>query len=135
MNKVKIIASALLFLLALCLIVFFPEIMMNANGKVPMGTYVAWFAIVFYSMFWYYLLPVSLNIRFLRNLKRWKDLYFLLAVSWGFVSAWLAGNWQFAFRNTPSRFNIWIAFTVFILVLPILVQLFIAFQKINQKKK
>ncbi len=134
MKKIKITVSALLFILALALLIFFPELMLNSTGNIPLGTFIAWFVLVFYASFWYYMLPDYLNSGRMRFLKGYKNIYFLCALSWGFVSALLAGNWQFSFKNIPFRFELWIVFTVVILLFPILILFLIFIQQLFHKK-
>ena len=135
MRKVKIIISGIFFLLAVFLLVFFPEINVTSNGKIPAGTIISWLAVVTYSMFWYYISPDYLNTPFFRNLKRLKDIHFLLALLWGFFSALLAGNWRFSFQNQPIRFDLWIGFTVFIVVAPFLLLIIFGVRKLISKNK
>ena len=122
-----------MFLLAICLLAFFPEFNLTTNGKVPMGTYTAWFAILTYSMFWYYISPDYL--KFFRYFKRLKDIHFLLALLWGFFSALLAGNWRFSFQNQPIRFDIWIVFTGFLVIAPLLLLIVFWIRRIVSENK
>ncbi|HPF51045.1 MAG TPA: hypothetical protein PK335_05695 [Draconibacterium sp.] len=121
MKKAKIIISGLLFVFAIILLAFFPESMMDSVGKVPLGTFIAWFAVLFYAMFWYYFFPERMDSKFFRILKRLKNTHFILAILWGFFSALLAGNWQFSFQNRQIQFKFWIIFTGFLVVTPLLV--------------
>jgi len=133
MKKVKIIVSGIFFLLAFLLLVFFPEVNTTSTGKVPMGTYIAWFAVLTYSMFWYYILPDYL--KFFRYIKGLKNIHFLLALSWGFFSALLADNWQFSFQNRQTQFEIWIVFTGCLVVTPLLLLVFLGVRRLIYKNK
>lgn len=54
----------------------------------------------------------------------------LIAASlWGIISAALAGNWALNYSN-KNVFFIWIVFTVFILVLPLLSLLLLGLKKL-----
>jgi len=135
MKRVKIIFSGLLVTLAIILLVFFPESMMDSAGKVPLGTFIAWFAVLFYALFWYYVLPDHVNSRFFTKFKRWKDIYFLLALLWGFFSALLAGNWQFLFQNRQIQFEFWIIFTGFLIVAPLLLIVILEMRRLIRRDK
>lgn len=135
MKKVKILISAVFLLTSVSLLVFSPDIMVSSNGDTPMGTFVSWFAVISYALFWYYILPDFTNARFFRYLRKVKDIHFLLSLFWGAISALLAGNWQFTFHNRPIQFEIWMIFTCFLVVGPLLVLIILGVRRFICKDK
>lgn len=75
MKKIKIAASGIFFT-GIFPFDIFPEINLISAGKALMGTFIAWFAVLTYSMFRCYILPDYTNIPI--QFKIWMELQYLL---------------------------------------------------------
>jgi hypothetical protein len=145
MKTARIIAY-LSMLLMLSATVFYPKFLLIAlleDPYLPMGTIVAWFALVAVNMLPYLLsarLRTSKNLLY-RILRTIAYLFAGLALFWGFISRLLAGNWNYTFRSKPDFVGSVLAGEVFeifwqtlaIVPLAILLIIFIDVRLINRK--
>jgi hypothetical protein len=101
----------------------------NLGFEIPFGTLVSWMGLFAYALLFYYLLPSGKRTFFMRSVEKVLLVNLIAASLWGIISAALAGNWALNYSN-KNVFFIWIVFTVFILVLPLLSLLLLGLKKL-----
>ena len=106
MRTARIIAY-LMMLLMISATVFYPKFLLIPiieEPFLPMGTFVAWFALIAVNLQPYLLsqrIRTSSKILY-RMLRTITLLFSSLAILWGFIARILAGNWNYTFRSTPD---------------------------------
>jgi len=133
-GKIKSIVAGALLLLAVFLLTSQPELLIKSVLGVPLGTFISWFAVMMYGIFWFYLLPNKSGSNFFKFIIILKRILLLLALFWGIYSALLAGNWNFSFQNKPVRFELWIVITTLVIVLPLIILTALAVHRIFSRK-
>ena len=144
MKKARILALSLILLMILAS-KFFPDFLVLALLKepyLPMGTLVAWLAIISIAI-----LPWLAS----SGVRQGQTLYFLVlkyltflatgsALLWPFVGRLLAGNWHFSFSNaavefigSPEAGFLYWRFTGLVVMLPLLVFILIWGQYLVRK--
>lgn len=93
------------------------------NIQIPAGTLISWLGLFAYSLLSYFLFHSKKKSSFEKVSKDILLSNVTLAACWGFISALLAGNWAFAFQNSPLLFKVWIGITLIIILIPLIVWL------------
>ncbi|WP_346857439.1 hypothetical protein [uncultured Draconibacterium sp.] len=131
-KKLKHIVPILFLVVAVYLVFFKPASLtrsLNVGIEVPIGTLVSWMGLFAYALLFYNLLPSGKRTFFVKGVQKVLLVNLIAASFWGIISAALAGNWALNFGN-GNVFFVWIIFTVFILVLPLLSYLLLGLKKV-----
>lgn len=119
----KLFIVFLISIIAFLLFVFLFKaewLTIGIGRNLPAGTLISWLLIVAFAAVMLLLFnrkPENLVERFLVVTLK---INFALATVWGFVSFLLSGNWSFNF-GSEIWFKIWIYYTSFIFVIPLIV--------------
>lgn len=131
-KKLKYIVPLFLLVVSIYLVFVKPASLthsVNLGFEIPFGTLVSWMGLFAYALLFYYLLPSGKRTFFVRSVEKVLLANLIAASLWGIISAALAGNWALNFGN-KNVFFVWIVFTVFILVLPLLSYLALGLKKL-----
>ncbi len=90
------------------------------GNDLPAGTLISWLLIIAYALVMLLFFNRKPENRMRRFLSFLLKINFAMASVWGFVSFLLSGNWSFNFGRS-IWFTIWIYYTSFIFVIPLIV--------------
>lgn len=111
--------SAIVFLLLVFL--FKAEwLTIGIGSNLPVGTLITWLLLVAFAAVMLLLFNLKTENRMRRFLVVPLKINVAMASVWGFVSFLLSGNWSFNF-GSGIWFTIWIYYTSFIFVIPLIV--------------
>lgn len=116
---VVFLISAIIFLLLVFL--FKAEwLTIGIGSNLPVGTLITWLLLFAFAAVMLLLFNRKPENRMRRFLSVPLKINFAMASIWGFVSFLLSGNWSFNF-GSGIWFTIWIYYTSFIFVIPLIV--------------
>lgn len=134
MNWKRISIVVLLILLVVCIVltVSKPELLTEntlAIKTLPFGNLLSWVIIFAYALLMQLLYPHKSSSVFEKVFSKLIFLNAICALFWGLISFFLAGNWSFVFADGP-RFQLWIGFAVWLIVLPLFGFILLGFRKL-----
>lgn len=120
-EKITLVFLISVIILLLLVFLFKAEwLTIDIGRNLPVGTLISWLLIVTYATVMLLIFNRKTENRMRRFLAILLKINLALASVWGFVSFLLSGNWSFNFDN-EKWFAIWIYYTSFIFVLPLIV--------------
>ncbi len=123
MKQLKKFILPVVLLALVYLVAFQPELLtlsINKQNTIPAGTIISWLFILVFVLIFFFNTSFKTGNLFERLLRNILIADVSLALFWGVISFFLAGNWTFTF-DQQNRFYVWIGITVLILILPVLV--------------